>query len=302
MNFLSKIIDKLYLKQWSIGILDVSIEDVIQNKKIEKDFTWVPINNNHQFFADPFIFKSKVGGYSILYEDYDYNSQYGKISMGTLDDNNNVIATKAQIDTKSHLSYPSIFIEDGTMYVFPEAAASEKLSCYEYDYDTNSINYKADIINLPLLDSTILRYKDKYWIFSTMKGYDSNKKLYIYYSENLFGPYIPHTQNPVKNNINGSRPAGNIIEVDGILYRPSQNSGKHYGSSININKIIFLDENKFIEEYYMTITSDKTSHFSFGIHTINHIDNLIVVDGLRRTFLPFTQIYTFIRKKLRNLK
>jgi hypothetical protein len=297
LNHLSKIIDKLYLKQWSIGIADISIEDVIRNKKIEKDFTWVAINNNYQFFADPFIFKSKADGYSFLYEDFDYNNQYGKISMGTLDNNNRVISTKVQIDTKSHLSYPSIFIEDGTMYVFPEAAASEKLSCYQYDYNTNSINYKTDIINLPLVDSTILKYKDKYWIFGTMKGDDSNKKLYIYYSKNLFGPYIPHTQNPVKNNINGSRPAGNFIEIDGNLYRPAQGSEKYYGSCIIIYKVIDLSENNFEEEYYMSITPSKKNYYNFGIHTINYVDNKIIVDGLTRRLLPFIQLTTFFQKK-----
>ena len=133
MNFLSKIIDKLYLKQWSIGIADINISDVIRSKKIEKKFTWLPINNNYQFFADPFVFKLNSGEYAVLYEELDYNKQYGYISQFTLNNKNEVISKKIQLDTKSHLSYPFIFSENGNMYVFPESSAAGKLSCYQYN-------------------------------------------------------------------------------------------------------------------------------------------------------------------------
>ena len=297
MNFLYKIIDKLYVKQWSVGIAQENIEDVIRNRKIEKKIRWAPLNNNYQFFADPFIFKLKTGEYSVLYEEFDYNNQYGCISQFTLNDKNEVNSTKVQIDTKSHLSYPFIFFENDIMYVFPESSACGKLSCYQYNSRSQLLNFKKDIINLPLLDSTILKHKNKYWIFATMRGSDSNKKLYIFFSDSLFGTYMPHPKNPVRENINGSRPAGSFIFVDGNIYRPAQNSGKYYGSSIAITKIVTLTETNFAEESYMTLRPNKNDNFNFGMHTINYHDRLIVVDGLRRTFSPLTQIKTFIKKK-----
>ncbi|MGH2563168.1 MAG: glucosamine inositolphosphorylceramide transferase family protein [Ginsengibacter sp.] len=188
MNFLSKVIDKLYIKQWSIGIADESIEDIIRNKKIGKAFTWAPVNNNFQFYADPFIFKLKNGEYAVLYEEFDYNKQYGYISQFTLNKKNEVISTKTQLETKSHLSYPFIFFENGIMYVFPESSASGKLSCYQYNDNNQTLNFKKDILNLPLLDSTILKHQNKYWIFSTMRDNDSNKKLYIFFFRQFVWP------------------------------------------------------------------------------------------------------------------
>lgn len=296
MHFLSKIIDKLYLKQWSIGIADININDVIRRKKIEKEFTWFPINNNYQFFADPFIFKLDSDEYAILYEELDYNKQYGYISQFTLNNKNEVISKKIQLDTKSHLSYPFIFFENGNMYVFPESSATGKLSCYQYNCNSHSLTFKKDILDLPVLDSTILKHENKYWLFCTMRGEDSNKKLYIYYSEDLFGPYIAHARNPVKNSLIGSRPAGNFIKMDGNLYRPAQNSDKYYGASIVINKILRLSELEFVEEYFMNITPNRNDYFNFGIHTINHFDNKLVIDGLRRNFSPFSQLSTFFKK------
>lgn len=290
MNLISKIFDKFYLKQWSIGIINETIEDVIRNKKISKEIKWIPINNNYQFFADPFIYKSETGEYSILYEEMDYNKQYGIISQFKLDSTNNVVEKEGILDTKSHLSYPFIFYENGNMYVFPESSANGKLSCYQYDSGSLSLQFIKDIINLPLLDSTILKHENKYWIFSTMRGIDSNKKLYIFYADSLLGNYTPHPQNPAKDNMNGSRPAGNFILVDDNIYRPAQGSGKYYGSSIIVNKVIELSESKFEEEYCFSITPLKEEYYNFGIHTINYVDNKIVVDGLARRFLPFTQM------------
>jgi len=296
LNILSKLIDKLYLKQWSIGIIEESIQNIIRNKKLSKQVSWIPINNKHLFYADPFIFKSISGEYSVLYEEMDYKKQYGNISLFILNNMGEVIAKKVILDTKSHLSYPFIFNENDKIYVFPESSASGKLSCYQYEENNQSLSFKKVIINLPLLDSTILKYQNRYWIFSTLKGDDSNKKLYIYFSDSLFGPYTPHPKNPVRDNINGSRPAGNFIFVDGNIYRPAQNSGKYYGSSIVITKIVTLNENEFTEKDYMILSPGKSDNFNFGFHTINYQDELVVIDGLRRTFAPLTQIITFIRK------
>jgi hypothetical protein len=289
----------LFLKQWSFGVANQSIEDIIRSKKMEQKFTWFPITNKYQFYADPFMFRTSNNQYCVLYEDYSYNEQYGKISMAILDEYNKPVSTKIVLDTKSHLSYPGIFIEDQHIYVFPEAGTSGKLSCYYFDEITKSLKLKSDIINLPLTDATLLKHNKKYWIFSTLKGENSNKQLHIFYSDTLFGPYISHQKNPVKNNINGSRPAGSFICVDNKLFRPSQNSDKYYGSSIGIYKILQLDEKDFIEEYYMSISPSQKDGFNFGLHTINHVDNLIVIDGLRKSFLPITQLVTYIRKKLK---
>lgn len=296
MNFLSKFVDKLYLKQWTVGIAESSMEDIIKNKEINSTFKWIPLNNNYQFFADPFIFKLNTRNYAILFEELDYKKQYGYICQFNLNDHFEIISKKVLLETQTHLSYPFIFYENNEMYVFPESSANGKLSCYHYDYKNQSLSFVKDILDLPLLDSTILKHDGNYWIFCTMSGKDSNNKLYIYYSKNLFGPYVPHQKNPVKNDLNGSRPAGDFVQVDRILYRPTQGSEKYYGSSINIFKITTLSEENFEEEFYMSIKPDKNEKFNFGIHTINGTEGTIVVDGLLHRFSPFAQLGAFYKK------
>ncbi|HLG41570.1 MAG TPA: hypothetical protein VI461_17955, partial [Chitinophagaceae bacterium] len=103
--------------------------------------------------------------------------------------------------------------------------------------------------------------------------------------------------NPVKSNLNGSRPAGNFIEVDGAIYRPSQNSRNYYGESITINKIKTLTTSTFEEEEYMIIEPNKNDEFNYGIHTINAVDDIIIVDGQKGYFEPVRQL----RRKLKNI-
>lgn len=297
---LYKYFNKLFVKQWVIGIGNADIKQIIRSKSFNQNIKWLPVSALDHFHADPFLLRTDEGKLNILFEDFGLEEFYGKLSVMTIDENLNPVKEKVLLDTKSHLSYPFIFKEKNKIYVFPEASHSGKLSCYEYDQVNQSFTFVQEILNLPLLDSSILKLNDKYWLFGTLKGEFSHSKLYIFFSDNLFGPYVPHPENPVKSSANGSRPAGNFIEVDGVIYRPSQNCENIYGESITINKVDILDETHFSEEPYMDITIDKKNCGNtdiHAIHTINSIDNIITIDGIKWTFSPMYQWATYLRNR-----
>ena len=299
-RFIKRYIDKFFVKGWTIGLCRANMTDIIRTKKFNPDITWLPVKSYDNFYADSFLFKTNDGNYNILFEDFNFNEYYGKISLITLDKRFKPVHHKTVLDTKKHASYPFIFKENNKLYVFPELSTDGKLCCYEFDPVSKSLSFIKEIIGIPILDPTILKYQDKYWLFGTHRGDDSDKKLYIYMADSLLGPYISHPQNPVKNNIRSSRPAGNFIEVDGIIYRPSQNSEIQYGQSITINRIRLLDENNFIEEPYFTVRINKTNKNNAGIssmHTINAVDDIISVDGEIITFSPLMKIKHYISKR-----
>lgn len=289
--------------QWNIGISRGSIERVIREKKIDLPFKWFPLNNQVTSIADPFIFKDPGGNLNLIYEDFSMidPAKYGKIMLASLDNEFAFNGSKEILDTKSHTSYPFVFVEKGTTYIIPETSGQGKVTGYEYDFEKRClINEKVILNNLPLLDSTIFKHNDKYWLFATLSGHEfAHSALYIYHADSLFGTYQPHANNPVKNNLNGSRPAGNIIKVDGELFRPAQNCGLHYGESLAINRITKLSETEFSEEFYFKIEPDKNSEFNSGVHTINVIDDIIVIDGIKMLFKPFTKWKLFFKKKLK---
>lgn len=303
---LSKYIDKLFFKKWIIGIFRCDIKDLIRSKKFTPNINWLPIKSIDTYYADPFILNSDDEYLKILIEDFSFEKDYGKLALITLDKNFHQIKHKIILDTKSHISYPFIFKENNKTYIFPEAGKSGRLSCYEYNPITESVDFVKHLIDLPLCDSSILKQNGKYWIFGTLSDIDRVKdiitdyKLCVFYSDNLLGPYIPHTGNPVKSGLNGVRQAGNFIEVDGVIYRPTQNCENQYGESISINKIIELNEQTVVEEPYMTICMSKINRYIYGmhtIHTINATDKIIVVDGIRWTFSPVIQFRNFLNSR-----
>jgi glycosyltransferase involved in cell wall biosynthesis len=303
---LLKFYEKFCIMQWGIGFSNGDISQLIRSKKYNFTIKWLPTDNNSLSIADPFIFKSPDGNINLLYENFsmaEYGN-YGKIDLIVLDQDFKPIINKRLMDTKSHLSYPFIFIENGKTYVIPEAHQSNRVAAYEFDFENNTlINEKVLIDNLPLIDSTILKFNNKYWLFATLGGSNSDhSKLYIFHANSLFGNYLPHTKNPVRDSLDGSRPAGNFIFVDGEIYRPAQNCAKFYGRSITINKILVLTENDFKEEAYLDLESQKKSYYNIGIHTINSIDNIVVVDVIRFVFMPFTKVYFSMIKILKNFQ
>ena len=287
--------------QWGIGFCRADIADVIRNKRLDGNFTWLSHNAKLQFIADPFIFKSKENNINLLFEDFSIERD-GFIGLKVLDDQFNLITEKKVLESGSHLSYPFIYKENGITYVIPESHQQGKVLIYEYDFLKDELVNPTILVDLPLLDTTIIKKDNTYWLFANHgDGVDDNNKLYIYYSDALCGEYKPHTLNPVRNNLDGTRPAGTFIEVDGILYRPSQNCGKYYGKSIAISEIIKLTKDAFEERHYCEICADSKSPYNAGLHTINVLDDVIVIDGVKLLFMPLTKTRLFFNKMFKKI-
>ena len=287
--------------QWNIGFAKYNIADIIREKRNDLKFKWLPIEEGGKSHADPFIFRSDDKKLHVIYEEFSMidPKKYGKIALSILSEDFNPCFNKEILDSKIHSSYPFVFSENNKTYVIPESSQRGKVSCYQFDFVNKClINERIIIDNLPLLDSTIFKYNNKFWLFATLADHKfDHSRLYIYYADSLFGEYKPHIKNPVKQGLNGTRPAGNIITVDNEIYRPAQNCKEYYGKSLTINKIITLSENEFKEEAYLEITADKKSNYSEGIHTINFLEDIIVVDGIKMVFMPLKKIKMFFRKK-----
>lgn len=294
---ISKYFAKLFFKQWIVGICYGDIREIIRSRSFDPDIKWLYLNSFNTFFADPFFVTSGDENLKILFEDYPFADNYGKISLMTVDRNFRQLNQKLLLDTGSHLSYPFVFYENNKIFVFPEAAKSGKLSCYEYDPVAESLIFLKDIIDLPLRDSTILKHNNKYWIFGIIAEDETDYKLHVFHSSSLLGPYSSHKNNPLRNGLNGTRSAGNFVEVDGIIYRPAQNCKNGYGESMMINKLTELNENNVSEEPYLSISINKKNRNNRGIHsihTINQVENILVVDGEQWTLAPLTQLRKFI--------
>jgi len=298
MTLLKKYYSKFFFKQYSIGVVEDTLEEIIRQKKTTFKFEWMPAGHYSVSIADPFVFASGNGKINILAEKFTTGNMDGKICLLNYSKTTGFSKPEIIFDHGEHLSYPFIFEENEKMYVLL-TELNGALLCYEYDRVEKKLFNKKAILNFPLIDATVLTYNNKYWLFGTFEDKGSLGKLYIYYADHLAGPYTAHPDNPVKDNIKCSRGAGSFIMVDGNIYRPSQNCSNYYGEAVVINKIVTLSETEFEEEAYMTINANNNDEFKFGIHTINTVGNFTIVDGQKGYFQPLSQLFRAVARFLR---
>lgn len=297
----SKFNDKLFFKRYIIGICHGNIQDIIRKKVFDPDIKWLPTKSFERFRADPFFVNINDGNINIFYEEFFLKDDYAGIALLTLNKDFNETDHKILLDNKSHLSFPFVFTENNRIFIFPESSKSGRLSCYEFNTELSSLTFVRHMIELPLVDSGIIKHNDRYWIFGSLFKESRGYELHVFYADNLLGPYQPHAGNPVRTGFDGIRSAGDFILVDGCIYRPSQNCENEYGESITINKLTRLDEMNVSEEPYMTISinqNNKHNRRMHTIHTLNIMGEYITVDGKYWTFSPFYKFLKFIRELL----
>jgi hypothetical protein len=297
MSYWKKYTGKLFLKQWGVGLMRCDIKDIIRQKKITTPVKWYEVADKTCSYADPFVISQPDGTYRVYAERVTSDALDGTIELLSADHEMNVYGQRTILQKETHLSYPFFFEEDGNVYFFPENAFGGPLSAYLLNRSTGEWKLHSIVLNKRILDATIVKKNDLYWLFCTMPGPGKHSELHLFYSSSLFGPYAPHDINPVKKDASGSRPAGRIVEVDGELYRPTQNCRYYYGQSIMIQRITELDVDNFREEPYMELKPSRGSAFSYGWHTINGHGDCTVIDGQRLHFEPLQQLKRKLFKK-----
>lgn len=296
MNLFKKILFKLnyhfnhkfFYGQWVIGITKANAEDMIRSKHFDPDITWFPISDLEDNWADPFIVKADDNTYDIFYERFYDHPGTGSIWRMKIDKNFTVLSHDKVLAREFHISYPYILQENNKFFIVPETSEAGKLSCYEYNPASGNISLSDHLIHEALHDATILQHDNKYWVFGMQRS-KNNRSMYeswVYFADQFNGQYISHPANPLKIGLKGTRPAGDFIRVNGDIYRPLQDCEEDYGKSIIINKVKKISESVIEEEFHMSIEIQKRKNNKGinKIHTINIIDDLIIVDGFKRTF------------------
>jgi len=272
-----------FSEKWNIGLINSSIDEFLE-KNQECSVNWLSSPAKKESFADPFIIKLKDKTY-ILYEDLYLPKNKANVSAAIIDNGSLRLIRKNIIEKAHHISFPFIFEYKNEIYLLLEEWRTNQLSLYKAKKFPN-IWEKLSILltDVAAIDPVIFQQDNFWWLFFTRRDSDPNYRLYIYYSENLFGPWKPHKRNPVKTDVRSSRPAGNLFYYNGNLIRPAQDCSETYGGRIALNKVIALNPYEFKEEPLFFIRPKRNEHFNKGIHTINAADNIIVIDGKKNIF------------------
>jgi hypothetical protein len=296
MKRIEKLIHKFKLFNWNIGFVRNDIENILSEQKIVLEINWVKHSYRDRFFADPFILSISDNEIHVLVEEFFYKEWKGIITLLCIDKMSyEIINRKVLLDLPTHLSFPFIYRENEKIYVLPENSQSGKLTLYKYHADSISLEFEKIILDVPAVDSVILKEGGRYYLFCTVSGRHTDSDLHVYYSDSLLGAFIPFKKNPIKSDLMSSRLAGDFLRYGENIYKISQKCSPSYGCGLVFSKINALSPDNF-EETAIRVAY-PVHPYPRGLHTCNTYKGVTVIDGLTTLFSPL--VFFKIKRSLR---
>lgn len=297
---------------WSIGLYKLYAHDdnlkIIPHPQVNnpilsaKDIT----DRKAKFIADPFIVHE--GAYYMFFEVVGEDN--GDIGLAKSADGVTWQYEKIVLDEPFFLSYPFVFKWEDKYFMIPESHAAKSVRLYEatnFPYEWRFV--KTLLTDKYFVDSTVIRHKDKWWLFASLPTHDT---LYLYYAEELEGPWIEHPKSPVRaRDPNRARCGGNIIDLNGKLIRIAQDDFPSYGNSVRAFEIVTLDTQEYNEKELKESPLLKASGTGWnqnGMHQlstckVNGKEFLACADGVRdnQRYYFYLELPAILGKILRRL-
>jgi hypothetical protein len=180
-----------------------------------------------------------------------------------------------------HLSYPFLIEHGGEIFMIPESSANRTVTLYRaVDFPRRWVREANLLEGIEASDATIVRHAGRCWMFATTRdGAGSHSDtLSIFMAEDLFGPWRPHPGNPILVDAGSARPAGNVVERRGRLWRPVQDCRGGYGAALGLAEIVRLDEEDFGQIVRRVLRPGE--HWpGRKLHTLNRAGSLETIDG-----------------------
>jgi hypothetical protein len=275
-----------HVEVWNVGFVTKSVAQILTDPALHAEaVTWCKPHKARHFIADPFVY-TEGGEQHVLVEDYDQGK--GRICRLVKPQAAEKLELAVEFEHPYHLSYPCTFSENGRIFCVPETYQWGRVGLHEV------VNGRWQLVRTmlegqPVVDPTLFKHGGLFWLLFTRQddGAWGNLRLHAYHAESLHGEWRPHVLNPIKTDIGSCRPAGSVILLDGILYRPSQDCSETYGGAVVINRILKLSPTEFEEVEAARIEPIKAGPYPAGLHTINAMGSQSVIDSKKFSFDPF---------------
>ena len=237
-----------------------------------------------RYWADPFVLE-RNGRYFVFFEELPFRTGRAHISMLEIDAQGRASEPVRVLERDYHLSYPFLAEHDGQLYMIPETAQAgtvEVYRCVEFP-----LRWKLERVlmqGVRCVDATFHKGPDRWWMFANAAAPGSrmfDDELHLFHAESLLGDWQPHRRNPVKSDVRGARPAGQLYWHNGALYRPAQICAPLYGSGLSINRVLRMTPVDYAERQVERVLPSRADGL-LGVHTINRAGDLTVVDAFSR--------------------
>ena len=272
-----RLIRKNIIEHWRLAIrIGPKALPGAANNPDMNGFRWIE-SPRGQFYADPFLIGAE-GKAWLFFEDYDYETQRGRISCGEIRDGS-LVDVRPALECNYHLSYPCVFHDDGAIYMIPETSSSGAVELYRCVRFPDEWKLDRILFHGRAVDTTVYAHNGLYWFFVTIQEpHGFATQLWLFYAESLIGEWIRHPANPISTDVRNSRGAGAIFLHNGKLYRPSQDCGQHYGYSFTFNQILAMNQREYRESPAVTVLP-TWSEGMVGTHTYSSLGDIEVIDG-----------------------
>jgi Glycosyl transferase family 2 len=275
------------VERWEVA-LQPATEGVPDTDSIGRQETrW--LGSRGEDFADPFVVEFEGAAHIFMERVADHGA--GRIAVAPVAEDGSIGAPHDVLVESHHLSYPFVFRDSGAPWMIPESADDLTVNLYRsvaYPYEWQ--REQCLLSDTRARDATLHRSDDgTYWLWAYVDRFDlrRNDELWLFFGDQLAGPWLPHPLNPVVDDPRRARPAGPLLVSDGRLFRPSQDSLGTYGRSIVLNEVIELSRTSYRERSVSRV--DPGWHpGATRTHTFSRSGTWQVLDAVRpvRKLLP----------------
>jgi len=196
-----------------------------------------------QFVADPFLYRESDTWY-LFFEAY---SDRGHIGYATSADGIHYTFQHLLTLENVHLSYPFVFSYRGEHYLMPESGALGQVRLYKAQHFPDTWAYDTTLVSgAPLVDPTLIRYQDRWWLFVSHSG---SVNCFLFYSDSLRSGWREHPMSPVVHNDRSrARAAGrSVVLADGVIVRMAQKNDETYGGAVRACRVDTLTTTRYHE-------------------------------------------------------
>ncbi len=233
-------------------------------------------------YADPFLFWHGGRAY-VFFEDDSYVNGPAVISVAPVEPQG-IGPVQVCLSTQSHLSYPQVFADGADIYMLPESAEANEIALYRavefpLRWEKAHVLYRGSAV-----DSTMWHEDGTWYLFTTLLIPRSRcGSLHLFTAASLAGPWTPHPENPLSEDVRYARCAGPLFRKDGVLYRPSQDCSGTYGRALEFNAVEALSPETYAERPAMEVGPSAVPPFhgavATGIHTYHEAGGIEVIDA-----------------------
>lgn len=231
-----------------------------------------------RFWADPFPVHAD-GRHWLFFEEFPYDQPHAHICVAEVT-SEGMGEPRPVLKRPYHLSYPALFQWGGHWYMTPETESRSAVELYRASHFPFEWEYQGELLSgLAAVDPTITRIGDRWWMFLgvMVPGAREATALHIYSADSPLGPWKAHARNPVKVDVRGARPGGQVFFSEGRYYRVGQDGAPSYGSGLRVFVIDHIDDDDYRETEIEKI-SPAWRKGLVGAHTLNASGGLTAID------------------------